>query len=394
MWGFSYAQNLSQIYKTGTLKLTADPEFGKNTDWETLFSDYFVKKYNNPIGTYKDMVISNNGDIFVSNYGKYSIYRFDKNGNFITEFGQEGRELGDFFNRPSLDCILDDKYLITHEHNGRLNLFDFNGNFNNLIKIDYMARNCISLDKNTIAIAGGVIYSGLRWRYVVALKDIDTGEDDYIYSYMKRHSEVFDTHVKTREGRLKIYIHRPFRGSNLFIGKTVNDNFAAGFPGNPEIVVFSPQGNELYSFNIGRYRKRITQAEKDEYYKTAEKNLEQYKKRGVTDEELQTAINKMKSPGFFPKYMPYYYNMITDSDGNILLFIYTDDEDIHKFQVYSPEGRYICETVIDPGIYEIKINSRFKNFVFHKGDLYCLVTLKESSGIPLRLINVNLSGNN
>ena len=91
--GVSHAGNLIDIYKTGTLRLIADPTFAVNTDWDTLFSDYFTEKYNNPIGTYKDIVISENGDIFISNYSQYNIYKFDHNGNYVIKFGNQGWEL-------------------------------------------------------------------------------------------------------------------------------------------------------------------------------------------------------------------------------------------------------------------------------------------------------------
>ncbi|MBN2029625.1 6-bladed beta-propeller [bacterium] len=388
--GLSYAGNLVDIYKNGTLRLIADPTFAINTDWDTLFSDYFLVKNNNPIGTYKDIVISENGDIFISNYSRYNIYKLDRNGNYITQFGQEGRELGDFFNRQSLNCILDNQYLITNENNGRMNFFDLNGNFHRLIEIDYGVDNCIALNDQTIALFGGIIYSGMRMKYGVALKDIETGNEKFISSYMHDLSDLIFAELITESG-FTYGVQKPFERIGLFMVKSLENNIIVGYSNSPEVVIYSPRGEEIDRFNLNINPIPITQKEKDEYYESIEKSITRFE--SLTEQNMSAKVKAIvQSPDFFPEYMPhYYYNLMTDSDGNILVFIYTNEPSIQKFQVYSPEGEYICETTIDPGIYNIDINSRFKNFVFHHGDLYCLAALKESSGIPLRLMKVNLS---
>jgi len=400
IYGFCYGQHLAQIYKTGTLKLEADPEFGKNTKWENLFSDYNVESYNRPIGTYREMAITDDGTIFVLNYNKSLICKFDKDGKLLTEFGQKGREPGDFFRRPKLGCIVNNRFVLTHENNGRLNLFDFNGNFQNSAQIDYIAKKILPLDGNKVAIAARVPYSRGRTKYIVAIKNLNTGDENYISSKIsKRYQEIF-TSFKNPEGRNIFHLQKPFSSFDILIGKSENKIITA-YSNSPEIIIFSPDGTETNRFTVKDTRKNITLKEIDEYNESIEKvlntikNSKTWKFSNEESEDLKNDVRKeYNSPGFFPEFTYYFYNLITDSDGNILIFPYIDEEDTYKFHAYSPDGQFIGETTIDPGIYKIDINDRFQNLIFHKGDLYCLAALKEHSGIPLRLIKVKLTGGN
>ena len=71
---------------------------------------FFQSKY------FRDMAISKEGDIFVSNARGNSIQQFDEEGNFITNIGTEGRGPGEFRAAPVLDILKKDT-LFTLSHN-------------------------------------------------------------------------------------------------------------------------------------------------------------------------------------------------------------------------------------------------------------------------------------
>jgi hypothetical protein len=114
-------------------------------------------------------------------------------------------------------------------------------------------------------------------------------------------------------------------------------------------------------------------------------------KRGMNPSVVD-ALKKTPNEEMFGKYLPYFKEILVDSEGNILICKKTDCiRDCNEvFQVYSPEGKYICEVTIDYGIYEVTIDRRFKNIVFTNNAVYGLFPLKDNEESALQLIRVNL----
>ena len=107
---------------------------------------------------------------------------------------------------------------------------------------------------------------------------------------------------------------------------------------------------------------------------------------------LIDTVKKTRFEDMFGKYLPYFKDILVDSEGNILVFKETDciDNSNQVFQVYSPEGRYICEVTVDNGIYDVAIDRRFKNIIFADDADYGLFPLKDNEEAGLQLIRVKL----
>jgi hypothetical protein len=103
-------------------------------------------------------------------------------------------------------------------------------------------------------------------------------------------------------------------------------------------------------------------------------------------------FDKLSYKDYFDPYLPLYREILVDEEGNILIFKSSEcfKNCNEVFQVYSPEGKYICETTMDKGDYDFKIDRRFKNIVFMKNAIYGLFQLKDSEDISLRLVKVDL----
>ena len=82
--------------------------------------------------------------------------------------------------------------------------------------------------------------------------------------------------------------------------------------------------------------------------------------------EQREFVRWLKTASFdplFPEYYPYYRELMTDSEGNILIFKFRlpwDKESPNIFQVYSPEGEFVCETSIVNNKYKLEIDQRFR----------------------------------
>ncbi|MCP5053349.1 MAG: hypothetical protein GY940_39660, partial [bacterium] len=82
----SLCAGLIEFYKKGTIKLVPSPEFGKDTDWESLFYD-----------TAREFVVAQDGSIFVINNSRHNGFKFTGAGRYVGMFGQKGEGPGDLY---------------------------------------------------------------------------------------------------------------------------------------------------------------------------------------------------------------------------------------------------------------------------------------------------------
>jgi len=104
---------------------------------------------------------------------------------------------------------------------------------------------------------------------------------------------------------------------------------------------------------------------------------------------MQKAIDSMK----FPEFLPYTYNVMVDSDKNLLVFTYTDNKDGHTFQAYrmTPSGQLIGKVDLVSDKYDLNLNPSAGAVKFAGGYIYAIVTPKDTPNGPVRLIRGKLA---
>jgi hypothetical protein len=115
-------------------------------------------------------------------------------------------------------------------------------------------------------------------------------------------------------------------------------------------------------------------------------------KEGRGDRWMAKVLKKFPFKNLFQEHLPCYRKILVDSRGNILVFKWTDCiGDYDKiFQVYSPEGKYICETKIDEVVFDFEISHLRDNIIFTDKGIFGLFQLKDSKDVSLRLVKVNI----
>ena len=297
----------------------------------------------------KSIAVSDNGELFISNYSKYNIYKFDANGNFVSEFGKEGSEKGEFLYRPTLHGILDNKYVFASDHQGRIQLFDLNGNFVKMVKIDYMPLQIIPLKNNKIAIYGHVPYNG-DVKYIVSIKDINTGEENIVDSYFNSLTKLKPITIKTKEGYMYSYSPSGLQDKTI-IERTPEGNLIVGHNVQSKLTIFNPNGKKLNEFDLNLAAKKTSQEEKDEFLNKIKEVL---KEKGLYEQNKEL----FNDPNIYPDYFPIFYSIKTDPEGNILIFKFSESKG-NSFLVYDKNGNYICEPSIQSDNLKLDINSRF-----------------------------------
>lgn len=369
------------VYKKGIIKLVNSPGFGENTDWDSLFYDHR-----------KSIAIAEDGSIFVSSRKEHTIYKFSPSGDYLKKFGRKGRGPGDLYFPHGLS-ILDRKYLIIAEYpiNKQISCFDLQGKYIKKLMTKFPVFGIVPLKKGKIAYFDIIRSSGDESKVNIFIKDVKSENEQLVETITfleKNFIALYQT--KKRLGNNKMSGSALYVGFDNYIGevfteRTQNGNLLVGLSSSPEIRIFSIQGKLAHSFKL-----KITPIVVAPNYIQGikEKEIKEAKESGKS---YAKDLEDISFERFFTKHLPYYKKILVDSEGNILVFKWPDCVNNCEivFQVYSPDGKYICESTIDKGIYDFEISKR-KNMFFTNKGIIGLFQLKESDEISLRLIKVNI----
>ncbi len=355
--------DLRDIYKTGTVKIVPDPKFGKNTEWDTLFS----KSVDTSLAFLSD------GSFFRLSSKDNKVYKFDNKGNLLFEFGQSGQGPGDI-NFPGDISILDGTYVVVNDNPQyrRISVFDLDGQFKRLIKTSCAVFDCVSLKNNHIAI----------------LCESSVREDNYITSNFN----IFIRNIFNDEEKKVASFYQRSRVTkltatgfyeNAYISRFQDGTLSVAYSGSPELSIYSLTGEKLFSFKVNLQREKIIK-----------KDLENYLNRYFNNEpneasrkKLRHYIEQWREHIHYPSHFPYYKKAVVDSEDNVLVFLNdfrNNNADI-TFQVYSKSGEYLCATQL--------VSDQFKpsdNIVFYKNCLYSQLEYKETDDGTSRLIRTKL----
>lgn len=379
----TYGQLLNDLYKTGRILLEQDKDFAKEMDWNKIFPDSKLVINEKHIGTYKSIAIAPDGSIFVGNYSSYSIHKFSPEGKFLFSFGKKGSADGNFIERPTLGGVVGGKYVFTHEHNGHIKLFSLDGTYIKTIILDYMPLKTLSLTSNKIAVIGHVPM-GNNVRYVITIIDPETGNKQIIKKFDNIEQDKSLTITKNN----CMYGFSPsFSSNDIIIRPLHNGNILIGINTNKTIEIYTPDGKLFNSFDLDFTPLEYPIEYKKKFIEDVEKSVSQGK---FTKEEIAPIYNE----NFFPKNMPYYYNILVDSDGNILVFRFVDEDVDHKFSVYSfnSNGNRIADTNLEIEGYKLGLHYRFEEIVFFKGKIIGLLNSSVNINEPMSLVKFNIKG--
>ena len=414
-----WSQQLSTIYKSGEIKLIPDANYAKNVNWNKQFSDFNQTAWGKPIGMSKQIVVAPDGSVFMSHHTRHSISKFDKNGNFIKEFGKKGgKSPADFIYMPSVQGILDGKYLYTTAVDGRMHFFDLNGNWVKTIRLKYMPLGSMPMKGGKIAILGHVP-SGNGAKHIISLLNYSDGKEKII-------SSTFEPYTSSDKNSIKItpYFYKDKNGKEQHIGQWFScslpfshssyyrvrfatnsaGNLVAAYPSIGEIAVFDNTGKKLRQFKADQKPEVITREDREDYYQNVAKDmkrLEENVAKMTKDKEYwdsyvaqyKQQLEKFRDPANYPANLPYFSEMMVDSENNILLFRFTREEGSNKFDVYTynSTGSKIATTSFITDKYDLKINPAV--FRFHNGSIYSILKVKNAVGNPLRLVKFDLKKN-
>jgi hypothetical protein len=359
------------IYKRGPIRLIPDPSFGKGTDWEELFYDEF-----------KSLVRLPDGSIFVSNMKQHNISKFSPEGKFLSRFGVLGNGPGDLYG-PGVPVIFGNRYIAIGEYaeTRRISIFDFSGKCVKIVRTTHPDFYTTALKDNKIVYSYSRNDKNIKKRdsekTVIMSVDVETGKE--------RELMMIEVPLKTNPGT-KWVASQTF--GDVYYTATKDGNLLIGASHLPYLKIYSPEGKLIREFALNLKQLPTTAEYKKKREESHIKMMKEFKNKRPADYE------NLKNAPAPPKwdYLPYYDAIIVDSEGNILVFKkqYCLEKCMKTFQVYSPEGKYICETLIDEGILAFHFEQSRRNILFTDKGIFGLFSVRNSEDVSLRLVKVNL----
>lgn len=401
-------QNLLDLYKKGTVKLVPDPEFGKSNDWDKVFStynDYMSKEH---IGKRKSIRLLPDGSFLVNHSYKNFFTKFAADGKFEKEFSIKSSS-GKVLKTPGILGVLDDEILFTGvDNSGNLFCADLEGKHIKTLEVKYMDKNIIPLPNRKFAIAGTVLWKD-RFRYIVAIKDYETGEEKVIWDSFSPRSQIVAIDIPSSQGKKSAFTTVPppppkggFRSQpNIIV--TANNELLVCVANTGELIFYDLEGNKLRTKNVNwkndkvpvdeLLQKHNEARERIANRKLSEKMIERYggeERVKLFTEEMLKQHDARKENIISPMDLPYFSTIMQDSDNNLLFFEYAKEKGANKFNVYalSGEGEFVCKSSFVCDDYDLVINSN--KLVFKDGVLYGVQEQKNKSGIPMRLVKFKL----
>ncbi len=410
------AQDLLDIYKSGTVKLVPDTEYAQGNNWGKIFESFSDSMYNKHIGIRKSLVILPDGSAVVSH--AYSNYYslFDPDGRFEKEFGIV-RSNGKKFNRTkSIQGVINNNILFTDLDNmGNMLCFDLNGNYKKTLKLNYMSKQMIPLPNNKIAVVGWVIWK-TKFRDFVAIVDYETNEQKIIWDHFIDRDKTHETKDVRFQYTYNTKNHGIFSFNTMspvtsWVGisnppkiQYIHDKLIVAIPSTGEILIYDINGNQLSKDKTSWSAGFISVEEQKEHQRESIEKIKNYEYKFIesieSDEERRKAresfiikmeedLNSISEP--IP--LPAFSTILKDSDGNLLFFEFPEEDGANKFNVwvYGEKGSFICQSSFICDEYHLEIMP--SKMAFHDGYIYSLQVLKESEGIPLRLVRFKVTSN-
>lgn len=397
------AQSLADLYKSGEIRLTPDPAYAANANWASIFHDYKHNEEGRSTGESKSLVVAADGSLYVSHRTRHSLSRFDAQGQYLGDFGKKGgKSQADFIYMPSVQGIMDGKYVYTTAVDGRMHFFNLNGTWYKTLKLNYMPLHSVALRGGKIAVLGYVPYKNSQARIMVSIVNVADGKEKVIRSE-------FQPYATQKKIVIDPYFYKDANGNEQRIGNWIttslpmtdpsfyrlrmevnkSGNLVTANPATGEIITYDPAGKVLSQFTAGLASEKISADDREEYYQKALEHLKKLEKDVENAEkhkeywnhylaQYRGQLSKFRDPANYPDQLPGFSELIIDSDDNLLLFRFTREKGSNQFDVFTfnSQGKKIGTSRFTAEGYQLRITP--SAFRFHKGSIYALVKDKNN----------------
>jgi hypothetical protein len=346
---------------------------------------------------------------------------------------------------PSIEPVVDGKYVFTTDVNARLKFFDLDGNYFKSLTLKYMTDDFQPIGNGEVLLTGTSMWKtsdpktktfSYKWRHIVVKLNIYTSEEKIIHSYFEEGGLIW-IDSKNRDSIRSKPAPTPFNGVYLpnyqFFKAPViqlfeNGEFAIMDRSKGEVKVYNSSGKEKASFMLDITPLTVTEKDAIEHYESVRKMLlNRIKEAEARPDTAVTRISRGErgaTPGtvikttsfpqkqlvikgakealdkidffkdvknYYPN-LPYFSNIVCDDEENMLVFEFTPKEqqetNIFNVIAYNNKGEKLARTSFLCDDYDLSFAAG--TFVIKGAYVYAVAKLKNAQGMPLRLVKFKM----
>ncbi|HDL19447.1 MAG TPA: 6-bladed beta-propeller [Bacteroidetes bacterium] len=333
-----YAQSFLPVYQKGSGELITDLTIGGDVGGE----EYLLSGPGR-------IAVDENGNIFVLDSRENHIKKFDAAGKYIKTFAKKGKGPGEILQAYQMGMEPDGNIVTWDLGNRRFSFFDNDGTFLHSIPFQEIIWGFkISPD-------GNFIVETHKWDFKNkkgTLIKVTRFSPDLKEKVPVDSAKIIDNKFITEPMRTNIPV--PFQ-AQLIWDIAPNGNIVVALSGDYTIKIFSPAIKLIKQFQHNAAREKVTSADKKAYFDSMTSSVGGQIKKGAPD-----FIRKSTD---FPKYKPYFTGIIIDHEGNILVRTFKTEKERSVYDIFSPDGNFICRTKLPP---------QLSFAVFKKGFIYAV----------------------
>lgn len=269
------------------------------------------------------------------------INMFNASGKFVKSFGQEGKNGGDLWG-PGRMVFRENNLIVWENWNRRFSIFTPDGKFKNFVKVKPKGYvwDMKVLDNGGIILERYLTMTMGEEYYEFFTLELYSRELEFIEMFYKK--QVFRRKYLPKANRKILLPFSPDASWDVLPGNKI----AVAYSDKYDIEILEPATEKSRTFSHPYTPEKITEADKTYFF------------NGL----ISTTRSFHMENTEFPDQKPAFQKIITDSEGNILVFLYKGSSKLYNagyFDAFDSSGNFINRVKIAPeeGIFIYKLFS-------------------------------------
>ncbi len=332
------SRRLAEMYKSGRVRLVE----------EIRITDEHLPKnavFENPRG----LAVDAEGDVYVSDTGACNIKVFDHNGRFLRALGQKGQGPGDLGWPESIE-VAAKRVLVQEIENLRISILDPGGKYITSAPFApdegfgrFLGLRSLPDGRLVVFLERGlpIGFSGRLpddQDQVVLLMSEDLKTTRVIYE-KKIRASCWARNPDTNSFHRVLFPYHP----KVLFAVSASGKVAIGYNAKYQIELYNPDKGLITTLTRVHEPVRLEELDKKAYFDMFQMAVYVNNVRKVLPKPPDYIVNLTK----FPEFLPPYRGLAFDSEGNLLVNVYTQSRAENIFDVFSPDGKYLNQVRIE-----------------------------------------------
>jgi hypothetical protein len=285
----------------------------------------------------QDVKVSDNGTIYILDWGDVNIKVYDKNGKHLRTIGRKGQGPCEFDTPCQFDIGSDGNIYLLDSRNARVEIVDTNGVYINGFRLEDYCED-LKLDS-----ANNIYFS--KKVYTEDIEQVESRINIFKYSKDGKQLQNFGTFTDAKQ---------------IAVRTGENSSMSVGGPNWPTTVWTIDPDGRLFESHNEKYQISVHTPDGTRAYNFGREfqllPFPQPKKRNmdnVPDDYKRLDKKFMENlPKYLPAFKPYF---LFDPYGNLWLELFTQGEEQNRiYDVFSPDGIYLKQVIIAHRIFDFK----------------------------------------